>query len=332
MKRDNIIHTAIENLRRTTGYDVYWDDNQRDDVDGVLTININGRDIAFAAKVRQEFRLYQIEELLNRERGGHPLMIIATKLFPKIKEHLKECNIAYLEANGNAYIKHNDLLILIEGQKPIQETKTGPNRAFTKTGVKLLLLFLTEEEWLNRPYREVADMAGVALGAIPIIRNALKELGFVVKIDEKRYMLANKEELLKRWITAYGEKLKPGIRLGKFLLDKNTIKYWKEIPFQVEDTLWGGEPAADILTNYLNPERFTLYTKLKTADLIKKYRLIPDENGQVEVFDKFWKLDMETWDTAPPLIVYADLMNTDDSRNIEVANMIYEQYCIERLI
>ncbi len=41
---------------------------------------------------------------------------------------------------------------------------------------------------------------------------------------------------------------------------------------------------------------------------------------------------METWDTAPPLIVYADLMNTDDSRNIEVANMIYEQYCIERLI
>jgi hypothetical protein len=90
--------------------------------------------------------------------------------------------------------------------------------------------------------------------------------------------------------------------------------------------LWGGEPAADILTNYLNPERFTLYTKLKTADLIKKYRLIPDENGQVEIFDKFWKLDTKTWDTAPPLIVYADLMNTDDNRNFEVANMIYERY------
>ncbi|MDT8394606.1 MAG: type IV toxin-antitoxin system AbiEi family antitoxin [Bacteroidales bacterium] len=326
MEKDNIIHTAIENLNEATAYDVYWDDDQGGAFDGIITIKIKDRHIAFAAEVKQEFRLYQIEELLNRKRGEHPLMIIATKLFPKIKEHLKAKNIAYLEASGNAFIKQNDLLILIEGQKPIQKTKIRPNRAFTKTAVKLLFLFLTDEEWLNRPYREIAKMAGIALGAIPIIINALQDLGFIVKVDEKRYMLANKEELLKRWITAYGEKLKPGIRLGKFVVGENTIKNWKEIPLQVEDTVWGGEPAADILTDYLDPERFTLYTKLKTADLIKNYRIIPEKNGQVEIFEMFWKLDTEKWDTAPPLIVYADLMNTDDSRNIEVAKIIYERY------
>lgn len=335
MEKENIINTAIKNLNKTTGIKAKWKGAVKATAkgipDGVLTFDLNNKKLIFDVEVKVEMRFHNVIEiihqnLLNQKRIGRPLLIVATKIYPKVKEFLRENKTAYLETNGNVYIEQEDIIIRIDGQKPIQETKTKPNRAFTKTGVKLLFLFLTDEEWLNRPYREVANMAGVALGAIPVTRNALKELGFVVKIEEKRFMLANKEELLKRWITAYGEKLKPGIRLGRFLLDENTIKYWKEIPFQVEDTLWGGEPAADVLTNYLKPERFTLYTKLKTADLIKKYRLIPHENGQVEIFDKFWKLDKETWNTAPPLIVYADLINTDDSRNIEVANIIYEEY------
>ena len=326
MKEENIIHTAIENLKRTTGYNATWKENSTGEFDGDLTITIHGRKLAFVVEVKQEYRFHQIEEVINRDRDGRPLMIIAVRLFPRIKEHLRKNHIAYIETNGNVYIEENDTLIRIDGQKPIQTGKEKTNRAFTKTGIKLLFLYLTNPEWINRPYRDIAKKAKVALGTIPAVNEALKKLGYLVKMDEKTQILVNKEELIKRWAVAYAEELKPKIKLGNFMLDIERANNWKDIDFIDQNTVWGGEPAADILTNYLNPEKFTLYTVMNTTTLIRNQYLLPQENGQVEVYEKFWNFQVGNQKTAPPLIVYADLINTNDNRNIETANMIYEQY------
>lgn len=51
------------------------------------------------------------------------------------------------------------------------------------------------------------------------------------------------------------------------------------------------------------------------------------ENGHVEVLDVFWNFDPggEFPDVVPSILVYADLLATHDSRNVEAARMIYEQ-------
>jgi hypothetical protein len=33
--------------------------------------------------------------------------------------------------------------------------------------------------------------------------------------------------------------------------------------------------------------------------------------------------------TAPPLVIYADLMETADERNLETAQMIYDRYLVD---
>ena len=330
MEKENIINTAIKNLNKTTGIKAKWKGAAKETQigigDGVLTIDINNNRLTFNVEVKQEFRFHQIEEVLKRNKTGVPLMIVATKLYPKIKDHLRLNHIAYLEANGNVYIEENETLIRVDGQKPIQTGKGKTNRAFTKAGIKLLFLYLTNQEWINRPYRDIAKKAKVALGTIQPVNEALKKLGYIVKLDEKTFMLVNKEELIKRWAVAYAEELKPKIKLGVFMLDKESINNWKNIDFIDENTLWGGEPAADILTNYLHPTLFTIYTTLNTNTLIRNQYLFPIENGQVEVYEKFWEFQGDNQKTAPPLIVYADLLNTDDNRNIETANIIYERY------
>lgn len=53
-------------------------------------------------------------------------------------------------------------------------------------------------------------------------------------------------------------------------------------------TWWGSEPAGDILTNYLKPGELTPYTLESRNELIKHYRLIPDKEGKVKVYQKFW--------------------------------------------
>jgi hypothetical protein len=73
----------------------------------------------------------------------------------------------------------------------------------------------------------------------------------------------------------------------------------------------------------------TLYTCGAPDDVILANRLRPDERGAVEVLEAFWR-PIEDGDaarqTAPPLLVYADLTATGDPRNLEVARLVRERY------
>ncbi|MBS1908251.1 MAG: hypothetical protein JST03_00090, partial [Bacteroidetes bacterium] len=93
-----------------------------------------------------------------------------------------------------------------------------------------------------------------------------------------------------------------------------------------------------LLTNYLRPAELTLYSTETRNDLIKNYRLIPDEKGNVKAYEKFWNNgDVNTNANTvedvvvPPLLVYADLMNTNDRRCIETAQKIYDGFIQNKL-
>lgn len=97
--------------------------------------------------------------------------------------------------------------------------------------------------------------------------------------------------------------------------------------------LWGGEQAGAKLTKFLKPEKFTLYTSLEKLQLMKMLKLIPDTNGNIELLNIFWKSEIIDNDKnvaemqiIPPLIVYADLLGSYDSRNYETAERIKNKY------
>jgi hypothetical protein len=51
-----------------------------------------------------------------------------------------------------------------------------------------------------------------------------------------------------------------------------------------------------------------------------------DHTGNVEILDAFWNFDaIPDNDLVPPVLVYADLLATNDGRNAEAAKLIYEQ-------
>jgi hypothetical protein len=100
------------------------------------------------------------------------------------------------------------------------------------------------------------------------------------------------------------------------------------------DAFWGGEVAAKLLTQYLRPQTVTIYSESNLPKLQARYGLRRDSDGDIELLRRFWKFD--PWDrkdlqTAPPLLVYADLLSTADDRNLETAKIIYEQH-IARLV
>ena len=95
----------------------------------------------------------------------------------------------------------------------------------------------------------------------------------------------------------------------------------------------GGEIAAAELTGYIKPERYILYTTHLPGELIYKFKFQKDPNGNLEVLTPFWAFE---WNLAergfvPPLLIYADLMETGDARATEAAEIIYDNY-LARLI
>ncbi|MDT8402666.1 MAG: type IV toxin-antitoxin system AbiEi family antitoxin [Bacteroidales bacterium] len=325
---DNLIHTAINEILAEHNIKAFWKERLEKEVDGIIKLKYKGQTHNFYVEIKKEFREYHLPILFKLQKKYNQFMVIAEKkIFPKIKDALVERGIAYIDMYGNIYIEADNILIKVEerGEKYTQKEKHG--RAFTKAGLKALLLFLTNENNINDTYRDIAKNAGIALGTVKLIFEGLIEEGFALRLNEKELKLTNKEQLLQKWIAAYNEKLKPALKVGNFRFNNpNDFPGWKKMNLNVNQTLWGGEPAGDIYTKFLQPEILTLYTNEKKADLIKNYRLIPDPEGNVLVYQKFWKeIDPEK-NVVPPVIAYADLLATGKKRCIETAQKIYEQH------
>jgi hypothetical protein len=313
-----IIHIALENLRQTTGIEVFW--REIGPREGTMILNINGQEHAFTLVLKNEVRPHQIHQLEEFFHKQQNLMLVANRIFPKAKEELRDKQIPYLEANGNIFLKQGGILLFVDTQKPITTQKTKSNRAFTKTGLKVLFYLLQHNELINLTQRELAGKVDVGLGNIPQVIEGLKETGFLIPLNKREWVWDNRKTLLDRWVTEYGTILKPKLKKERYTFQGN----WKEIPFNHELTVWGGEPAADILTNHLRPEKFILYTKENRVNLIKNYRLIPKEDGEIEVLEMFWKQNKPE-QTAPAILVYADLLLESGKRNIETAEILLNE-------
>jgi len=327
MNEQNIIvQKAVEKLVQHTGLQGHWA-ALNGVTDGVIEFDIDGIPVRLTAEVKKEIRHYQLKELLSLAKQHEPFMIIAEKIFPNIKEILRKNQVGYLDTAGNIYIKTGGNYIFIDGNKPVDEEKPVTNRAFTKTGLRTVFCLLLERDAINSPYRQLAETSGVALGNIKNVMEGLREAGFILQVNKRKMALQNKRALLDRWISGYRETLKPALAIGNFRIwDKNKLLNWRQLPMQPGEMVWGGEPAAEELTGYIKPTVFTVYTDQTRAAIMPRWTLLPDTKGEIQLYKKFWKVPLDAQGYAPPLLVYADLLITDDPRCIETAGMIFNQY------
>jgi hypothetical protein len=326
MEENLIIEKALDNLEKQTRVEATWQPGGGQ-LDGDIGFIYNHKTYHIPVEIKAEIRAHQLPRLFDLKKKLKKVMVVANYIYPKLKEELRAEGVAYLETNGNIFIKEGNLFLWVDNLKAERKEAGVTGRAFGKTGLKLLFQLLLEEDLLNMTYREIARRTGVGFGNINFILTDLKEQGFLVPINKDTYKFTRKEQLLQKWVQAYNEKLKPALEIGTFrFVNKNHYFNWKMIDLQPGMTFWGGEPAGGILTNYLQPEHYTLYTTENRGDLIKKYQLAPDKEGDVKVYQKFWKLTDDVLNTVPALLVYTDLMNSNDRRCIQTAEKIYNAY------
>lgn len=322
-----IIDKAVDNLHTTAQIKGNWEQKGLPTLDGMLSLIFANEVSTYNVEIKGELRNQALPQIYQHNEEFKPFMLVASRISSAIKRQLQINNVAYLEANGNFYLKEGNKMFWIDAHKPLKIENDNRNRAFTKTGLKVLFEFLENPSLINQSYRQIAEQTGTSIGNITNIIQGLKQENFILSINKNTLKLNNVESLITKWVDGFTKNLKPTLRIGTFrFLKAEDLLAWKDLELETTKTVWGGEPAGALLTNYLHPAEFTIYTDESRNELIKNYKLIPDEKGNVKVYQKFWKIDNSAQKTAPPLVVYADLMAISDRRCIETAQKIYDEY------
>ena len=298
-----------------------------------IEFNLNGKIIKkfFELEIQKSVSSSAINQMmLNKYESNRKQLLVAHYVSPTTAEKLRELDISFMDTKGNAFFKEEEFYIFISSQAKGSEVKVPkPNLIFQQSGLKLLFVLLSIPDSENYSYRKLAEMAGISLGSVNEIIAGLQQEFYLVNQKEER-VLVRKNQLLKRWVQGYAETLRPKLAVQRFSYSKAMF-----IERNLDDLkgCWSGEYAASLMTNYLNPTKFDLFVDYKAPrallvlnSLFSRRKL----NGEVELLRKFWKFDDDNT-IAPPLLVYADLMESADSRNLEVAKIIYDEH-LARLV
>lgn len=298
------------------------------------------REHCLPVKITRNIRPANIGSAIMQVKAlGPQAILVADYVNANIAKTLKEHNVQYMDCCGNAYLNLPPIFVHISGQKPQVKTSQSKNRAFNVSGLKLIYGFLCNEALINASYRDMSEKTGVALGAIGTLLCDLRDSGYLLNGDDLRWHgLTNKKKLLDRWVEAYSEKLKPKLFVGDYVSDD--ANWWSKIDIENFGAYWGGEVAAAKYTDYLRPQVTTLYLPEESGNKIfaaarlrKAVNINSDTEGLVKIYRPFWPSSLINSNqyipnperyTVNPVLIYADLITSQDSRNFETAGILYE--------
>jgi hypothetical protein len=298
-------------------------------------------DAAFALD-SGDVRLRVAEVIQPRIHAGSVLRIMAMEgtnflLMPKISRRfsteLRALGVDHADAYGRVSLRAPTMLVEIEGNRVSnrnfdtdlaqfldQHSRTSAIDLTSPKTAQIVFVLLSWPKLLRAPLRQISEIAGVSLGLVSRTITYLAETGFL--IDGKGWTRSGRRQTAQAWLATYPSKLGPLLNLA-FLEGPGPAD------IDVSDGMFSGGLAIPWL---MNPATTTVYVNSTSASFLRRNRLRKGDHPNVLLKKLFWQTppeefsDVETFrgentPVAPPLMVYADLISSDDPREQEMANV-----------
>ncbi|UZU06656.1 type IV toxin-antitoxin system AbiEi family antitoxin [Burkholderia ambifaria] len=306
--------------------------------DAMIRFGIGGQTFEMPAAVSVGVESVQDARAALLRRGAAPLpgeqqlMLVAPYVSAELAARLTDQGIPFLDTAGNASLILPEATVLISGRpKPSRTPRRQASRATTPKGLAVMFALATQPGLVAQPYRAIAAASGVALGTVNLAMDDLLARGLVAQRRNGERLMPDWPRFVQEWVALYPSRLRAKLPARRFAAV--TPDWWRGFDFAAFDARLGGEPAADLLTHDLKPAAVTVYTHGAVPNrLLLQARLRPDERGDVELLEAFWPpspaLDWREQDVplVPPLLIYADLVSSGDSRNLAAAEHIHDRY------
>lgn len=313
--------------------------NDSSGVDGRLLIQVTerptialhafGKTLQYTCDVKRNIdRFAALGDLRARSMQAAESLLVCGPLSSALAMRCRELEIQFIDTAGNAYLNDGQgLLIYIEGRKAARASSARRDATITPVVLRLMFGALAQPSLLNAPYREIAYAVGISTGAIAKAFDTMEAAGFIGRTASGTRMIRTPERMLSEWATGYLQRLRPQLEKFRFSAPQplDTVAAWAP---EYRTSAWGGEVAASIVTGHLKPASFTMYLDAAepklVGELVKQFRLRADPDGPIEIVKAFWNMDRfaDAFPTVPLHLIYADLLEANDPRNLAVAQLI----------
>ena len=263
-------------------------------------------------------------------RGQPPLIRIAEHISEKLGQSWIREGYQFADTAGNAHIDVPGLKVLVLGMracKPVATKRdTREPREWRGAALRTLFHLLSDPDWIHRPVREIATLCNATPKTVMSLIEDLERAGRLVRLEGDKRQFHPDSKLVDRWLDEYDRKLRSKLDLGRFTAGDSTRL--ETLDPVASNAVWGAESAATRLGADLKPGVHTLYVRGSTRPIIKAARLRADSAGLISLRRAFWSEELPgvSGDTAPPLLVVADLMAIRDSRCYDAAALVRERY------
>lgn len=291
-----------------------------------MGLSIDDRIIPIAALYLPEMSATAALHAAHAVPNDVPLLVVGPRVHGSSADTMRTRGVWYIDEAGNAYLRDRSLLVDVRGRRgsastaPTQYRNVGPANPFTPKRARVVFVLLTEPALVEAPFRVIAQRSGVSLGMAKDTMDALEIAGFVEQLGAHRRLI-RRGELLDLWASAYPAGLG---RTNILAVANGDIQTWAA-PGGVDAAI-SGEQALARSGLIRNPESLVLYLDSRgegepLRDLMLMNRWRRDSRGKIVIRRLFWR-DLEPVSEigiAPPALVYADLLASNEPRQIEVA-------------
>lgn len=279
-------------------------------------------------------RKVQLDQVCRQLHAFGPQgLLIAPYITKELAQYCQVIGLQFVDTCGNAYLRAAGLFVLITGEKNQrgQHFARPPKGLTSAAGLRVAFALLCKPELINSPLKDIAGDTGVSLGTAYNVLEDLERRGYLInRKDAKRRKLLERRRLMDEWVMNYPSTLR--LKLNGRRFSAFDPVWWENASLDGIDFAWGAEVAAKKMTGYLKPSTQTLY--VQPADMAKaiknlaiQYRIKPDQDGHIEILEKFWHWKSDgSCDIAPSLLVYSELQAILDPRAQETADMIKERF------
>ncbi|GAB3432792.1 type IV toxin-antitoxin system AbiEi family antitoxin [Massilia solisilvae] len=330
---DTLLDQIVDGLKRATGFNVeLFSQAVRDEsFDQVLQFATNDKR-PFVLPIEVKATVDRRDQILSfKNRHGSEGVLGTRRMSAELGQYCRENNVMFADAAGNCFLKTDDLLVFILGQKASPQNLLSSEPTVTPATLRVMLAVLTQPHFLNASVREIGEAARISHGAAGKALESLRQLGFYVETNSARRMLSIPERWLDVWTEGYIARIRP--KLLKRRMRAASMDAARDLvsPAMGEVEL-GGEAAASKLGYSLVPGELTLYVNMQEPgvlpDLVRWLKLRADPAGSIELVDMFWNSPaLRSFPTVPEPLIYADLIWSSNSRNLEIAQELRKAIC-----
>jgi hypothetical protein len=300
------------------------------DTDAIIQLQIGGKKLRYGCEVKSKVDRYSLLlDLIDRSSTRQKTLLVSSSLSQDMANRCRELGLQFIDTAGNAYINDGKgIYIYVTGRRGNEDVRTVTNDAtMTPATLRMMFAFLADPSLLNAPYRDISNQALVSTGAISKGFDILAARRLIGTAADGKRMIRTPQLFLNEWASGYASRLKPKLKKFRFAID-DLDKFRNNWNPGLWLSAWGGEVGATYLTKHLQPEECTVYINMEDPhvlrDMVQQFRLRADPEGRIEVVEMFWNSEYfaDGFPMVPPHLIYADLVATQDSRNIAVAQQI----------